>query len=83
MGDAVNRSNSIIWFGKHSLDTWNLVLPCLMWKEWNSLTFEDNERSLDQLQFLLICTLFDWSWAWGFMHFTSIFEFQNSFRSSV
>ena len=52
------------WFGKHSLDLWNLVPACLTWIAWmeqNSLTFEDLERTLDQLKSLLIHTLFDWS----------------------
>ena len=60
------RWNEILvdWFGKHSLDLWNLVPACLTWIAWmeqNSLTFEDLERTLDQLKSLLIRTLFDWS----------------------
>ena len=69
------------WFGKHSLDIWDLTLLCLIWlvwKEHNSLTFEDREGLLDQLKSLLICTLFDWSHVWGFTHCNYIFEFQQS-----
>ena len=63
------------------LDVWNLTLLCLIWlvwKEHNSLTFEDREGLLDQLKSLLICTLFDWSHVWDFTHCNYIFEFQQS-----
>jgi len=50
-----------------------------MWKAWDSSMFGDVERPLEQLKSLLIRTLFDWSWAWGF----TMFEFQNSFTSSI
>ena len=61
---AIDNSSSIIWLAKLLLgnmpvDIWNLVLACLMWSLWkerNSLVFEDAERSLDQLQSLLIRT---------------------------
>ena len=44
-----------------------------------NLTFEDIERSLDQLKFLLIQTFFFfWSHEWGFTHCNSIFDFQGS-----
>lgn len=59
------------WFGKHFLDVWNLTLLFviwLVWKEHNSLTFENREGLVDQPKSLLICTLFDWSYVWGFTH---------------
>ena len=73
------------WFGKHSLDVWDLTLLCLIWlvwKEHNSLTFEDREGLLDQLKSLLICTLFDWSHG-GVLHIVIIFLSSNSHFFSV
>ena len=52
------------WFGKYSLDIWNLVPLCLMWtlwQEWNGRTFEDLDNSSVQLLALFVGTLFDWS----------------------
>ena len=52
------------WFGKHSSNVWNLVSACLMWilwREWNSRMFDGVERSLNQLQSLIMRTSFDWS----------------------
>lgn len=43
------------WFGKHSSGIWNLVPLCVMWTLWrekNSLTLEDTERSIPQLESL-------------------------------
>ena len=40
------------WLGKHSSSIWNLVSLCLMWCIWrerNRRTFEDLDRSEDQL----------------------------------
>ena len=40
------------WLGKHSSSIWNLVSLCLMWCIWrerNRQTFEDLDRSEDQL----------------------------------
>ena len=50
--------------GKHNSDIWNLVPGCLMWNiwtEWNRHSFEDTEKSLDQLLDLCRQTLFDQS----------------------
>ena len=52
------------WLGKHSSHIWNLVLLCLMWCIWrerNRRTFEDLDRSDDQLLALFFGSLFDWS----------------------
>lgn len=70
-----------IGFVKHPLAVWNLTLLCLMWMVWkehNSHTFEDKERLLDQLESLLIRTLFDWSRTWDFKNCNHILEFQDS-----
>ena len=56
------------WLGKHSSYIWNLVPLCLMWciwKERNRRTFEDLDRSKDQLLALFFGSLFDWARAWG------------------
>ena len=56
------------WLGKHSSYTWNLVPLCLMWciwKERNRQTFEDLDRSEDQLLALFSGSLFDWARDWG------------------
>lgn len=69
------------WFGKHWLDVWILTPLCLKWiawKECNRRTFKDIESSLDQLQSLLIQTLFDWSHMLRFTRCNSVLEFQDS-----
>ena len=45
--------------------------------------FEDAKRSLEQLQSLLIHTLFDWAGTWGCTFCNSISEFQNSLGPSM
>ena len=43
------------WFGKHNSNIWNLVPGCLMWIVWlerNRHSFEDNEKTLDELKVL-------------------------------
>ena len=47
----------------------------LIWKECNTRTFEDIERLIDLLKFLLARTLFEWPRIWGFMHCISMFDF--------
>ena len=47
------------WLGKHSSNIWNLVPLCLMWciwKERNWWTFEDLDRSDDQLLDFFTCS---------------------------
>uniref|UniRef100_A0A7N2LG27 COP9 signalosome complex subunit 8 n=1 Tax=Quercus lobata TaxID=97700 RepID=A0A7N2LG27_QUELO len=56
------------WFGKHSSGVWNLAPLCLMWCIWrehNWRTFEDRDKSDDQLLAYFSGSLFDWSRAWG------------------
>ena len=56
------------WLRKHSSYIWNLVPLCLKWcirKECNRQTFEDLNRSEDQLLAIFSGSLFDWDRAWG------------------
>ena len=42
--------------GKHNSNIWNLIPGCLMWIVWlerNRHSFEDNEKTLDELKVLL------------------------------
>ena len=66
--------------GKHSSNVWNMP-ACLMWLIWrerNTRTFEDIERSVDLLKSLLVGTLFEWSWIWDFTQ--CIFSFLISYN---
>ena len=50
-GGEIGLGRALRMFGKSSSDVWNLTSLCLMWivwKECNSHTFEDNEKSLEQ-----------------------------------
>jgi hypothetical protein len=52
------------WFGKHSLDVWNLVPLCMMWNIWlerNSRTSVDMESPVSQITEVFIGSIFDWS----------------------
>ena len=56
------------WFGKHFSSIWNLVPLCLMWCIWterNRWTFEDMDKSDDQLLASFSVSLFERSRAWG------------------
>ena len=56
------------WFGKHSSSIWNIALLFLIWCIWreqNWRTFEDRDKSDDQLLAYFSGSLFDWSKAWG------------------
>ena len=69
------------WLGKHSSYIWNLVPLCLMWCIWrerNWWTFEDLNRSKDQLLALFSGSLFDWARAWGLTSSDSISLFLSS-----
>ena len=50
-------------------------LMWLIWREHNTLPFEDIERPLDLLKSLLVGTLFEWSQIWGFTRCISIFDY--------
>ena len=69
------------WLGKHNLDIWNLVPGCLMWIVWlerNHCSFEDNEKTLDELKVLCQRSLLEWSRCWGFTNCSSLSEFMSS-----
>jgi hypothetical protein len=64
--------------GRHSFDIWNIVPLCLMWVEWrerNSHTLEDKEKSESQLLDGLATSLFEWSRVWGFTFSISVLDF--------
>ena len=67
--------------GKHNSNIWNLVLGCLMWIVWlerNRCSFEDKEKTLDDLKLLCHRSLFKWSCCWVFTDCSSLFEFLSS-----
>ena len=69
------------WLGKHSSIIWNLAPLCLMWcicRECNPWTFENLDRSDDQLLAFFIGSLFDWSRAWWLTSSESIPSFLSS-----
>ena len=69
------------WHGKHNSDIWNLVPRCLMWIVWlerNRRSFEDKEKTLDELKLLCHRSLLKWSRYWGFANCSSLFEFLSS-----
>ena len=69
------------WFGKHNSNIWNLVPGCLMWIVWlerNRHSFEDNEKTLDELKVLCQRSLLEWSRCWGFSNCFSLSEFLSS-----
>ena len=58
-----------------------MVPACFMWLIWreqNTHTFEDIEKSADFLKSLLVGTFFGWSRTWSFTQFISIFDFVHS-----
>ena len=69
------------WLGNHNSDIWNLVPGCLMWIVWlerNRRSFEDNEKTLDELKVLCQRSLLKWSRCWGFTYCSSLSEFMLS-----
>ena len=74
------------YLGIHSSSIWNMVPACLMWLIWrerNTRTFEDVEKSIDLLKSLLVGTLFGWSRIWGFTLCISVFDFLQSVSDSL
>ena len=62
-----------------------MVWACLMWLVWwerNTCIFEDNERPIDLLKYLLFGTLFQWAHIWGFTNCIPISEFLHSIHFS-
>ena len=71
------------WLGKHNSNIWNLIPGCLMWIVWlerNRRSFEDIEKTLDELKVLHQRSLFEWSRCWGFTDYSSLSEFMFSLR---
>ena len=74
------------YLGVDSSSIWNMVPACLMWLIWreqNTRTFEDVEKSVDLLKSLLVGTLFGWSRIWGFTQFISLSDFLHSISVSL
>ena len=46
----------------------------------NSRSFEDTEKTLEELKVLCQRSLFEWSRCWGFTDCSSLFEFMFSLR---
>ena len=71
------------WLGKHNSNIWNLIPGCLMWIVWlerNCRSFENMEKTLDELNVLCQRNLFEWSCCWGFTYSSSLSEFMFSLR---
>ena len=71
------------WLGKHNSNIWNLVLRCLMWIVWferNRRSFEDIEKTLNEIKVFCKRNLFEWSHCWGFTNYCSLSEFMSSLR---
>ena len=69
------------WFGKQFSAIWNFEPLCLMWllwKEHNYHTFEDTVTSKNQLEVLVIRTLFDWYCTCGLTGSTTLLNFRES-----
>ena len=54
------------------------LLDVANWRERNTRTFEDVEKSTNFLKSLLVETLFGWSHIWGFTQCISISDFVHS-----
>ena len=73
------------WLGKHNSNIWNLIPRCLMWIVWlerNCHSFENMEKTLDELKVLCQHSLFEWARCWGFTDTLSLSEFMFSLRLS-
>ena len=69
------------WLGKHSSNIWNLVPLCLMWCIWrerNQWTFENLDRSDDQMLAFFTGSLFYWPRAWRLTSSDSLSSFLSS-----
>ena len=51
-----------------------------VWLEQNRRSFEDTEKTLEELKVLCQCSLFEWSRCWGFTDYSSLSEFIFSLR---
>ena len=74
------------YLGIHSSSIWSMVPACLVWLSWrerNTRTFEDVEKSVDLLKSLVVGTLFGRSRIWGFTQCISVFDFLQSVSVSL
>ena len=74
------------WLGKHNSNIWNLIPGCIMWTVWlerNHRSFENMEKTLDELKVLSQRSLFEWSRHSGFTESSSLPEFLFSLRLSI
>ena len=74
------------WLGKHNSNIWNLIPGCIMWTVWlerNRYSFENMEKTLDELKVLSQRSLFEWSRCSGFTESSSLLEFLFSLRLSI
>ena len=67
-----------IYFKYLEFDFRLLDVDCLVGT--NSCSFEDTEKTLEELKVLCQCSLFEWSRCWGFTDCSSLFEFMFSLR---
>ena len=54
----------------------------IVWLERNHHSFENMERTLDELKILCQRSLFEWACCWGFTNSSSLSEFMFSLRLS-
>ena len=52
----------------------------IAWLEQNRLSFEDTEKTLEELKVLCQCSLFEWSCCWRFIDCSSLSKFMFSLR---
>ena len=54
----------------------------IVWLEQNRCSFDNREKTLDELKVLCRRSLFEWSCCWGFIDSSSLLEFMFSLRLS-
>jgi len=54
-----------------------------IWLERNRRSFENMEKTLDELKVLSQHSLFEWSRCWGFIESSSLLEFLFSLRLTI
>ena len=78
----IYHSMWIVW----KSNIWNLIPGCLMWIVWleqNRCSFENMEKTLDELKVLSQRSLFEWSRCWGFIESSSLLDFLFSLRLTI
>ena len=77
--------NKLQWIRINNSNIWNLIPGCLMWIVWlerNRRSFENIEKTLDELKVLCQRSLFKWARCQGFTDSSSLLEFMFSLRLS-